>query len=75
MRIAHTCAGSFDDTLRDDLVYWIIPVADMESQQSLFISRRQPFNIVLIERQILYQSVNSHAVTWSYISCALAVDI
>ena len=31
VRVAHACAGSFDDTLRDDLVYWIIPVADMKS--------------------------------------------
>ena len=31
---------SFDDTLRDDFVYRVIPVADMESPQSLFISRR-----------------------------------
>ena len=41
----HACADSFDDTLCDDFVYWIIPVANMESQESLFVSRRQPFYI------------------------------
>ena len=30
-RIAHACAGSFDDTLSDDLVYGIVAVADVES--------------------------------------------
>jgi hypothetical protein len=32
VRIAHACTGSFDDTLSDDFVYWIVAVADMESQ-------------------------------------------
>ena len=31
VQIAHACPGSFDDTLNDDLVYWIIAGADMES--------------------------------------------
>jgi hypothetical protein len=31
VRITHACTGSFNDTLSDDLVYWIIAVADMES--------------------------------------------
>ena len=32
IRIALACASSFDYTLRDDFVYWIVAVADMESQ-------------------------------------------
>ncbi len=58
--ITHACAGSFDDTLGDGLVYGIVAVADTQSLQGIFMSLRQPLYVVLIEGQILYQTVNRH---------------
>jgi Protein of unknown function (DUF3768) len=34
-RITHACAGPFDDTLSDDLVYRIVAVADVQSLQGI----------------------------------------
>ena len=59
-RVAHASSGSFDNPLSNDFCYSIIAVTYLKGSQSVFIGRRQPLYVVLIEGQVSYETVHSH---------------